>query len=148
MAALTFLRLQPINGSKRRVGTCCPRVYLRKAATVGRILVSDKIFNIPVVAIHCSNAQNVGFENPTYGKLQTFRRSQTPSEKNGFCTTATGCNWIETTLSEGLSFSASVGRILVSDKTFNIPVVAIHCSNAQNVGFENPTYKIIPSIIL
>ncbi|MBG9066943.1 hypothetical protein GWC81_02635 [Neisseria meningitidis] len=38
--------------------------------------------------------------------------------------------------------------MLVSDKTFNIPVVAIHCSNAQNVGFENPTYKIIPSIIL
>ena len=63
-------------------------------------------------------------------------------KKNGFCTTATGCNWIETTL------SASVGRILVSDKTFNIPVVAIHYSNAQNVGFENPTYKIIPSIIL
>ena len=47
---------------------------------VGRILVSDKTFNIPVVAIHCSNAQNVGFENPTYGKLQTFRRPQTPSE--------------------------------------------------------------------
>ena len=44
--------------------------------------------------------------------------------------------------------SATVGRILVSDKTFNIPVVAIHCSNAQNVGFENPTYKIIPNIIL
>lgn len=44
--------------------------------------------------------------------------------------------------------AASVGRILVSDKTFNIPVVAIHCNNAQNVGFENPTYKIIPSIIL
>nr|AAZ91400.1 hypothetical protein [Neisseria meningitidis] len=42
MTALTFLRLQPINGSKRRVGTCCPRVYLRKAATVGRILVSNK----------------------------------------------------------------------------------------------------------
>ena len=35
---------------------------------------------------------------------------------------------------------ASVGRILVSDKTFNIPIIAIHCSNAQNVGFENPTY--------
>ena len=35
---------------------------------------------------------------------------------------------------------ASVGRILVSDKTFNTPVIAIHCSNAQNVGFENPTY--------
>ncbi|OWP23838.1 hypothetical protein CA838_10910 [Eikenella corrodens] len=37
--------------------------------------------------------------------------------------------------------TASVDRILVSDKTFNIPVVAIHCSNAQNVGFENPTYR-------
>ena len=35
---------------------------------------------------------------------------------------------------------ASVGRILVSDKTFNILVVAIHCSNVQNVGFKNPTY--------
>ena len=35
---------------------------------------------------------------------------------------------------------ASVGRIPVSDKTFNTPVIAIHCSNAQNVGFENPTY--------
>ncbi|ADY97414.1 TPA: hypothetical protein ACLAKF_000270 [Neisseria meningitidis] len=44
--------------------------------------------------------------------------------------------------------TASVGWILVSDKTFNIPIIAIHCSNAQNVGFENPTYKIIPSIIL
>ena len=44
--------------------------------------------------------------------------------------------------------SATVGRILVSDKTFNIPVVTIHYSNAQNVGFENPTYKIIPSVIL
>ena len=44
--------------------------------------------------------------------------------------------------------SATVGRILVSDKIFNAPVVAIHCRNAQNVGFENPTYKIIPSIIL
>ena len=44
---------------------------------------------------------------------------------------------------------ASVGRILVSDKIFNTPIIiAIHCSNAQNVGFENPTYKIIPSIIL
>ena len=43
---------------------------------------------------------------------------------------------------------ASVGRILVSDKTFNTPVIAIHCSNAQNIGFENPTYKIIPSITL
>ena len=43
---------------------------------------------------------------------------------------------------------ATVSRILVSDKTFNILVVAIHCSNAQNVGFENPTYKIIPNIIL
>ena len=42
----------------------------------------------------------------------------------------------------------NVGRILVSDKTFNTPVIAIHCSNAQNVGFENLTYKIIPSIIL
>jgi hypothetical protein len=38
-------------------------------ASVGRILVSDKIFNTPVIAIHCSNAQNVGFENPTYAKL-------------------------------------------------------------------------------
>ena len=27
-----------------------------------RILVSDKIFNIPVIAIYCSNARNVGFE--------------------------------------------------------------------------------------
>ena len=44
--------------------------------------------------------------------------------------------------------AASVGRILVSDKTFNTPVIAIHCSNAQNIGFENPTYKIIPSITL
>ena len=35
---------------------------------------------------------------------------------------------------------ASVGRVLVSDKTFNTPFIAIHCSNAQNVGFENPTY--------
>ena len=43
---------------------------------------------------------------------------------------------------------ATLSRILVSDKTFNIPVVAIHCSNTQNVGFKNPTYKIIPSIIL
>ncbi|MBG8742780.1 hypothetical protein E4V92_03875, partial [Neisseria meningitidis] len=42
----------------------------------------------------------------------------------------------------------AVGRILVSDKTFNIPIIAIHCSNAQNVEFKNPTYKIIPSIIL
>ena len=33
-----------------------------------RILVSDKIFNAPVISIHCSNAQNVGFENPTYAK--------------------------------------------------------------------------------
>ena len=38
-------------------------------ASVGRILVSDKIFNIPVIAIYCSNARNVGFENPTYAKL-------------------------------------------------------------------------------
>ena len=30
----------------------------------------NKTFNIPVVAIHCSNAQNVGFKNPTYGKLK------------------------------------------------------------------------------
>ncbi|MGJ4840386.1 hypothetical protein ACSAWM_08290, partial [Neisseria gonorrhoeae] len=44
--------------------------------------------------------------------------------------------------------SASVGRILVSDKTFNIPIIAIHCSNVQNVEFKNPAYKIIPSIIL
>ena len=43
---------------------------------------------------------------------------------------------------------ASVGRILVSDKIFNTSVIAIHCGNAQNVGFENLTYKIIPSIIL
>ncbi len=43
---------------------------------------------------------------------------------------------------------ATVSRILVSNKTFNILVVAIHCSNVQNVGFENPTYKIIPNIIL
>jgi len=43
---------------------------------------------------------------------------------------------------------ASVGRILVSDKIFNTSVIAIHCGNAQNVGFENPTYKTIPSIIL
>ncbi|WP_150537114.1 hypothetical protein [Neisseria flavescens] len=57
-----------------------PRAWLRHTASVGRILVSDKTFNIPVVAIHCGNAQNVGFENPTYGKLQTFRRPQTPSE--------------------------------------------------------------------
>jgi hypothetical protein len=27
----------------------------------------------PVISIHCNNAQNVGFENPTYAKL--FRRS-------------------------------------------------------------------------
>ena len=39
-------------------------------ASVGRILVSDKIFNAPVISIHCSNAQNVGFENPTYAKLK------------------------------------------------------------------------------
>ena len=44
--------------------------------------------------------------------------------------------------------TASVGRILVSDKIFNAPVIAIHCSNAQNVGFENPIYKIITSITL
>ena len=44
--------------------------------------------------------------------------------------------------------AASVGRILVSDKIFNTSVIAIHCGNAQNVGFENPTYKTIPSIIL
>ena len=37
--------------------------------SVGRVLVSDKIFNTLVIAIHCSNAQNVGFENPTYTKL-------------------------------------------------------------------------------
>ena len=43
---------------------------------------------------------------------------------------------------------ATLSRILVSNKTFNIPVAAIDCSNAQNVGFENPTYKIIPSITL
>ncbi|WP_455943341.1 hypothetical protein [Neisseria sp.] len=43
-------------------------------------------------------------------------------------------------------FSARVGRTLVSDKAFNIPIVAIHCSNAQNVGFENPTCTIILSI--
>ena len=41
--------------------------------------------------------------------------------------------------------SATVGRILVSDKTFNIPAIANHWRHAQNVGFENPTYKIIPS---
>ena len=51
-------------------------------------------------------------------------------------------------LNFSLNTAASVGRILVSDKIFNIPVVAIHCSNAQNVGFENPTYKAIPSITL
>ena len=130
-------RLKTVNTFSASVGgTCCPRVYLRKAATVGRILVSDKTFNIPVVAIHCSNAQKVGFENPTYGKLQTFRRPQTPSE-----------NLLVQRPSEKL-VSATVGRILVSDKTFNIPVVAIHCRNAQNVGFENPTYKVIPSITL
>ncbi len=36
---------------------------------------------------------------------------------------------------------ASVGLILVSDKIFNAPIIAIHCSNAQNVGFENPPTK-------
>ena len=41
-------------------------IYQEYLASVGRILVSDKIFNTPVIAIHCSNAQNVGFENPTY----------------------------------------------------------------------------------
>ena len=40
------------------------------AASVGRILVSDKTFNTPIIAIHCGNAQNVGFENPTYAKLK------------------------------------------------------------------------------
>ena len=40
----------------------------------------------------------------------------------------------------GFLITASVGRILVSDKTFSIPAIAIHRSNAQNVGFENPTY--------
>ena len=44
--------------------------------------------------------------------------------------------------------AASVGRILVSDKIFNTSVIAIHCGNAQNVGFENPIYKIISSITL
>ncbi|MBG8584218.1 hypothetical protein E4K39_00540 [Neisseria meningitidis] len=44
--------------------------FKQAVARVGRILVSDKIFNIPVVAIHCRNNQNVGFENPTYGKLK------------------------------------------------------------------------------
>lgn len=42
---------------------------MKDKASVGRILVSDKIFNIPVIAIYCSNARNVGFENTTYAKL-------------------------------------------------------------------------------
>ena len=56
---------------KPRCRVCAVRTRsLREAASVGRILVSDKTFNTPVIiAIHCSNAQNVGFENPTYAKL-------------------------------------------------------------------------------
>ena len=52
--------------------------------------------------------------------LQTFRWPQTPSEnlwhkgrlKNGFSKTATGCNLIETTLSDGLPFSEGNGDVV------------------------------------